>query len=149
MTKANIRSSVLTMANHWKILAGVFALSILIPAAIFCVIEPYTFIQSLEWSVYMITSTGLGAHGATTFVGQIMGIFLMLWGPVMLMAIVTAGIVNFLRVDPNVFTHEEQEEILSFVRDQRAKDNAKAKWGIPVQEFPEPRWTPEGGTGQY
>src|SRR6478609_11350256 len=122
MTKANVRSTVLVMANHWKILAAVFLLSILIPATLYCIIEPYTFVQSLEWAVYMITSTGLGSYGATTLAGQLMGLALMLWGPVMLMAIVTAGIVNFLRVDPNAFTNDEQEEILSYIREQREKE---------------------------
>lgn len=129
-TKA--RNVVLRMANHWKILAVVFVLSVLIPAGIYCVIEPYTFVQSLEWAVYMITSTGLGSYGATTFVGQMMGLALMIWGPVIMMAIVTGMVVNALRVDPNAFTHEEQEEILSFVREQREIQKANKAGSVEV-----------------
>lgn len=129
MTKSKARAAVLGIANHWKTLGFVFFLSILIPAGIYSVIEPYTFIQSLEWAVYMITSTGLGAHGASTFIGQVMGVVLMIWGPVILMALFTGVIVNALRVDPNAFTDEEQVTLLAdtalvaeWVREQRAKE---------------------------
>lgn len=118
MTKANVRSTVLSMANHWKVLVAVFVLSILIPAGIFWLMEPVTLIESIEWSVYLITSTGLGAYKATFLVTQIVSIFQMLWGPVMLMAIVTAGIVNYLRVDPDAWTHEEQVELLEESEEQ-------------------------------
>lgn len=140
MSKDNARNVVLRMANHWKVLAAVFVFSLLIPAGIYAVIEPYTFIQSLEWAAYMITSTGLGSHGATTLLGQLMGIGLMIWGPVIMLALVTGMVVNALRVDPNAFTHEEQEEILSYVRDQRAKEKAVARvWNgeewVAIEEY--------------
>lgn len=131
MAKTTPRSTILAIANHWKTLGAVFFLSILIPAGVYSALEPYTFIQSLEWAVYMITSTGLGAHGATTFLGQVMGIALMIWGPVILMALFTGVIVNALRVDPNAFTDEEQRTLLAesaemtaWVREQRAHAEA-------------------------
>lgn len=122
MTKANIHKQVLNLANHWKMLLAVFLLSIVIPTGIFAVMEPVTVIEAVEWSVYLLTSTGLGAYKATYLVTQIVSIFLMLWGPVLLMALVTAGIVNYLRVDPNAFTHEEQEEILAYIRRKQAEE---------------------------
>lgn len=130
MSKA--RSTIMTVANHWKYLVAVFALSALIPAVIYSLVEPFTFIESLEWSVYMLTSTGLGSHGATTLAGQILGVLLMLWGPVLLLALITATVVNYMRVDPNLFTDDEQRELLEgnrliveYIKSQQVLDKSR------------------------
>ena len=118
-----MKATILRLANHWRALALTFILCSLIPAGIYTAIEPYNFLESLVWSVYCLTSTGLGCYNATTAAGQIMTLVLMVVGPVLLLALFTGAIVNALRVDPNVFTDEEQKEIISILRELRNREN--------------------------
>lgn len=111
-----LRDPLITIANHARLLIATFAVTVLGAAGLYSVIEPYTFLQGLEWATYMTTSTGLGSYGATTAAGQIMGVVLMIWGPVIMVALITGFVVNALREDPNAFTDAEQIELLEGTR---------------------------------
>lgn len=120
-----VRDPLKTIANHKLLLVATFFLTLFAGAGLYSIVEPYTFLQSLEWATYMMTSTGLGSYGAETAFGQVLGIVLMLWGTVVVMSLVTAFFVSALREDPNVFTEAEQQEILVYIREQRAKEQAR------------------------
>ena len=110
--KTFARDPLKTIANHKFLLVLVFFSTLFLGAGAYALIEDYTFLQSLEWATYMMTSTGLGSYGAKTALGQVLGVVLMLWGTVVVMSLVTAFFVSALREDPNAFTDEEQKELL-------------------------------------
>jgi hypothetical protein len=112
MSKAQVQSGLFRLANHWRSLAITFLVSLFLSAGIYSIIEPYTMLESLVWSAYMLTSTGLGCYNATSAAGQILSIIVMIWGPVLLLALFTGAVVNALRIDPDAFTDSEQKELL-------------------------------------
>lgn len=123
-----VRDPLKTIANHKLLLVATFFLTLFVGAGLYSIVEDYTFLQSLEWATYMMTSTGLGSYGAETAFGQVLGIVLMLWGTVVVMSLVTAFFVTALRDEPPVettFSEDEQQEVLSYIREQRAKEQAR------------------------
>lgn len=120
-----VRDPLKSIANHKLLLVLTFFLTLFLGAGVYSTVEDYTFLQSLEWATYMMTSTGLGSYGAQTAFGQIFGCILMLWGTVVVMSLVTAFFVTALKEDPNAFTDEEQIEILTYIREQRLKEQAR------------------------
>lgn len=113
----------LRIANHPQSLILTFVVTIFAGTVVYWLLEPYTLVQSLEWAVQTATSTGYGNYSSTTVLGSLFSSLFMLWGVAIILTLITGSVVNALRVDPNVFTDEEQKEILSYVRDQRKKED--------------------------
>lgn len=119
--RKTVLDALLKIANHPRHLFLTLALTILIGTLVYFALEPYTLTQSLEWAVQSATSVGYGNYTATTTAGSLFSSLYMLWGVGVMLTLLTAFVVNALRVDPNVFTDAEQNEILSYVREQRAE----------------------------
>jgi hypothetical protein len=107
ITKHKVRHTI----SQFTVLIGIVTATILLFAGIYWLIEDYAFYQCIEWAIQTLTSTGYGNYGATGVAGSVLADVLMLWGPFVLLAIVTAVVVNLLKEDPDHFSHEEQEQI--------------------------------------
>jgi hypothetical protein len=126
-----MRDPLISIANHKGLLVLTFLVTIFGSAGIYSVIEPYTYLESLEWATYMATSTGLGSYGAESAFGQIFGVMVMLWGTVIMMSLITAFFVSALREDPNLWDDEEQKVVLKASKIVIEEHNQKVRAKSP------------------
>lgn len=121
--RAFLRDPLLTIANQKRHLVGTYVLTILVGAFGFMLLESRSLVESLYWAVVAGTSTGFGDIAPKTEAGMMFTTAYLLWTIPVLLSLVTAFILDRLRHDPHAFTHEEQEEILQFVRAQNGTHN--------------------------
>lgn len=117
--KAFLKDPLLTIANHKWILLAAYLSSLVIGAFIFSALENRNMVDSIYWAVVSGTSTGFGDVTPHTDAGKLFVAGYLLWTIPVMASLITAFIVEHLRQDPNTFTHAEQEEILSYIRERR------------------------------
>lgn len=108
-------------SSIWRIIT-LYIISLLIGAGVFSVAEVKPFFDSLWWCCVSALTIGYGDVYPVTPVGRVIGmVFSHFW--IMFMApLVIANILNVALEDRNLFTHEEQEEMKTLLRQIAAKD---------------------------
>lgn len=110
------RDPLVSIANHKWALAITYAMTVLTGAVGFGTIEHHTPIESLYFAVVAGTSTGFGDLAPKTEPGMLFVTLYLLWAIPVLLSLVTAFILDKLRKDPNMFTDDEQQELLKMTR---------------------------------
>lgn len=85
------------------------------------VVEDYRLIDSLHWSMQTLSTTGYGDVPPKTDGGKILAMLLQPQA-LLLTALFFANFTKRAVHDPDAWTNEEQQEVLTWVREQRAKE---------------------------
>lgn len=100
--------------------------SVVLSGLAFAAFEHKSVVDSLWWAVVTATTTGYGDISPQTVPGRAIAIFLMHFAPFFVMPLVTAQMASKLIVDSDAFTHAEQEEIKTLLKEikERLDDRA-------------------------
>lgn len=100
-----------------RVLAGV----------LFSIIEHKPLNDGIWWAVVTSTTVGYGDFYPVTWLGRLVGAVLMDLSLLLVLPLMIVKLQQLLHPSRHEFTHEEQEEILSYVREQRARHVAELK----------------------
>lgn len=101
--------------SAWRVLA-LYAVSVLVCASLFCMIEGRSFAESLWWAGVTSLTIGYGDITPTTTAGRVVA---MMFSHLWIFGIAPLIVTNMLQSaieDRNSFTHEEQEEMKATLR---------------------------------
>lgn len=99
-----------------------YSIIILVASTGFTYFEGLPFLKSLWLSFVTATSTGYGDISPKTLGGQITAVALMHATIFIVIPLAVARILSVVLQDRNVFTHEEQEEMKSILRQLAKKE---------------------------
>lgn len=102
--------------DTFKELAAIYALLLLVSAALFMVIEEQSFSASLYWAGTTATSTGYGDISPKTGTGQILAFVLMHLSIFGVAPLIIVRLIDRLNENRDAFTHEEQVNILEGIQ---------------------------------
>lgn len=111
-----IKKNIIRATNTLKELVLIYVIIVTVSALIFSVVEGKYFWDSLWWAMVTATTTGYGDMYPVTLVGRIFASALMLFSILVTAMLVGRIIVDFSPDPPNLFTEEEQQEILTRLR---------------------------------
>ena len=99
----------LTVANDLRIILAIYAVSLLIAAQLFHMIEGRSFVDGLWWACVTALTIGYGDLSPATMSGRLMAqIFSHFW-VFGIAPMIIGNIISNILQDKQKFTHEEQE----------------------------------------
>lgn len=102
----------LYIANRIWLILGIYVMSLLIGAGLFAAVESKAFGEGLWWAAVTALTIGYGDLTPVTPAGRLLGILFGHFWIFMVIPMIIANILMHLVEDRNLFTHEEQVEIL-------------------------------------
>lgn len=107
-------------SNLWRV-ALLYVTSILVCALLFAHIEARTLAESLYWACVTSLTIGYGDIAPVTQTGRVLAaVFAHFW-VFGIAPLVVTNMLNIVTEDRNAFTHEEQVEMLTLLRDIKSK----------------------------
>ena len=107
----------LKLTNSFKYILFSYATSLLLASILFSYIENHSFIDSLYWACVTSLTIGYGDLSPVTTIGKIIAIvFGHFWIFLIIPSIISLIVTNIIQ-DKNEFTHLEQEEIKSMLKE--------------------------------
>ena len=107
-----MKKILLFIANRIWLILGIYAVSLFAGAWVFAAAEGKSFAEGLWWAAVTALTIGYGDLTPATAVGRVAGILFGHFWIFMIIPMIIANILLHLVEDRNVFTHEEQIEIL-------------------------------------
>lgn len=98
-------------------LAGLLSVVYVGASSVYCVADNHSFWDSLWWAFMTFTTVGYGDQYPHSFVGRMSGIILVLTSVFAVLPTITAVIVTKVIGNEHEFTHDEQEEIKTLLRE--------------------------------
>lgn len=112
----------LKLTNSFKYILISYAISLLLASLLFSYIENHSFIDSFYWACVTSLTVGYGDLSPTTSIGKIIAIiFGHFWIFLIIPSIISLIIGNIIQ-DKNEFTHLEQEEIKTMLKELLKKE---------------------------
>lgn len=107
------------VVNSPKLLTFISLLFLFFESGLYAIFEKKDFLESLWWALITATTVGYGDAYPSTTGGRFVAVTLVLGMILFLIPMITASIVSKLLVNRDAFTHEEQEEMKSVLREIR------------------------------
>ena len=107
------------IVNSTKLLTFAFLLFLMVESLLYAFFERKDFLESVWWALITATTVGYGDAYPATPGGRLVAVTLVLGMILFLIPMITASIVSKLLINRDVFTHEEQEEVKSILREIR------------------------------
>lgn len=111
----------LYIANRIWLILGIYVVSLVVGAALFAAVESKSLGEGLWWAAVTALTIGYGDLTPVTPVGRLLGILFGHFWIFMVIPMIIANILMHLVEDRNLFTHEEQVEILERLKSIEAK----------------------------
>lgn len=102
----------LYIANRIWLILGIYVGSLVLGAGLFAAVESKSFGEGMWWAAVTALTIGYGDLTPVTPVGRFLGILFGHFWIFMVIPMIIANILMHLVEDRNLFTHEEQVEIL-------------------------------------
>ena len=116
-----MKKLLLFVANRIWLILGIYVLSLLGGAAVFAAVEGKTFADGLWWAAVTALTIGYGDLTPVTAVGRAAGVLFGHFWIFMVIPMIIANILLHLVEDRNVFTHEEQVELMQRIKNLEAR----------------------------
>jgi len=100
------------VANRIWLILGIYFASLLLGAATFALLEEKSFSDGLWWATVTAMTVGYGDLTPATPAGRIAGVFFGHFWIFVVIPMIIANIILNLIEDKNVFTDEEQRELM-------------------------------------
>ena len=100
------------VANRIYLILGIYVVSLLLGAATFALLEAKSFSDGLWWATVTAMTVGYGDLTPATPAGRIAGVFFGHFWIFVVIPMIIANIILNLIEDKNVFTDEEQKELM-------------------------------------
>lgn len=107
-----MKKTLLYVANRIWLILGIYAASLLVGAALFALLESKSFHDGLWWATVTALTIGYGDLTPATPAGRITGVVFGHFWIFMVIPMIIANIILHLVEDKNVFTDEEQKELM-------------------------------------
>ena len=104
------------VANRIWLILGIYVASLLLGAATFALLEAKSFSDGLWWATVTAMTVGYGDLTPTTPAGRIAGVVFGHFWIFVVIPMIIANIILHLIEDKNVFTDEEQKELMQSVK---------------------------------
>lgn len=111
-----MKKILLYVANRIWLILGIYLSSLLLGAVVFSAAEGKSFADGLWWATVTALTIGYGDLTPTTATGRIAGIVFGHFWIFMVIPMIIANIILHLVEDKNVFTDEEQRELMDRLR---------------------------------
>ena len=121
MKKDSVAQRLLNLTDTLGELLVLYAVIILLASVGLAYVEPMKFGEAVWLSFVTATSTGYGDFSAKTTAGRVISVLLMHASLFFVIPLFVARILTMAIKDANAFTHEEQEEIKSLLKDIKDK----------------------------
>lgn len=106
-----MKQLLLKLANSIRLIAWIYAGSLLLSATLFSIVEGRTFLDGLWWSCATALTIGYGDIAPVTQGGKLLGLFFAHLWVLITIPLVVANIIVKVIEDRNAFTDSEQELI--------------------------------------
>lgn len=106
----------LYVANRIWLILAIYGVSLLLGAAIFALVEAKSFHDGLWWATVTALTIGYGDLTPVTPAGRIAGVAFGHFWIFVVIPMIIANIILHLVEDKNVFTDEEQKELMQRIR---------------------------------
>lgn len=100
------------VANRIYLILGIYIASLLLGAATFALLEAKSFSDGLWWATVTAMTVGYGDLTPATPAGRVAGVFFGHFWIFVVIPMIIANIILNLIEDKNVFTDEEQRELM-------------------------------------
>jgi len=98
-----------------------YVILVSVSATLFSLVEGRSMGDSLWWSVVTAMTVGYGDISPVTIWGRLLGVIEMTVVPLYIIPKIVADVLAAVIKDEHKFTHDEQEEILAYVRRNQGK----------------------------
>lgn len=120
--KDSIAKFLLDGTDTVKELVTMYLITIVLASLSFCYFEAMAFKDAMWMSFVAATSTGFGDFYPKTAGGRVTCVLLMHSTLFLIVPLMVARLLSVAVKDRNAFTHEEQEEILTYIRRIRGEE---------------------------
>jgi len=111
-----MKTILMYVANRIWLILGIYLVSLLVGAATFSLVEAKSFGDGLWWATVTALTIGYGDLTPATPAGRIAGVLFGHFWIFMVIPMIIANIVLHLVDDKNLFTDEEQKELMQRLR---------------------------------
>lgn len=111
-----MKKTLIYVANRIWLILGIYAASVLIGAATFALLEAKSFSDGLWWATVTALTIGYGDLTPATPAGRLAGVVFGHFWIFMVIPMIIANIILHLVEDKNLFTDEEQKELMQRLR---------------------------------
>lgn len=115
-----MKKTLLYVANRIWLILGIYAVSLLAGAGIFSLVETKSFSDGLWWATVTALTIGYGDLTPVTTTGRIAGVLFGHFWIFMVIPMIIANIILHLVEDKNVFTDDEQRELMQRLKNVEA-----------------------------
>jgi voltage-gated potassium channel len=111
-----MKKTLMYVANRIWLILAIYAVSLLAGAATFALVETKSFSDGLWWATVTALTIGYGDLTPVTPAGRVAGILFGHFWIFMVIPMIIANIILHLVEDKNLFTDEEQTELMQRLR---------------------------------
>ena len=115
-----MKTILMYVANRIWLILGIYVGTLLVGASTFSLVEAKSFSDGLWWATVTALTIGYGDLTPATPAGRIAGIFFGHFWIFMIIPMIIANIVLHLVDDKNLFTDEEQKELMQRLKNVEA-----------------------------